>query len=122
MKTKTELLAKAASLGACADATLFVEAHDSECAIEIFRSCDREDWLCWLGGRVKPRLAVEYANWCAGRAKECAADAAYYAARAAAGAADAAHYTARAAAAAAGAAECKMQAAWWYDRAEEVLS
>jgi hypothetical protein len=144
MKTKTELVAKMASLGACRPAETFALEHESNSAIEIFLSCDRSDWLCWLGGRLKPALAAEYAKLCASRAPdynakgaaayavEAAAYAHDYACTAAYSAAEAAAYAAEVAArysanfsafsAFTADAERKVQAAWWHERAEEVLS
>ena len=109
---------------ACEDARIWLETQpDIETA---WNTCKRGDWMWWAlqhlpGALPEKRILVEFANWCADRAKTYAAYAAYaadaaYAAAYAADAADAAYaaYAAAYAAAAyaAYAAERLAQADW----------
>lgn len=81
--TKWDLLDYMVSLKACEEATTWVTAQGGT-AREIWESCDRYEWLIWLGGRRNPRAIAWFADQCAARAKKHAAanaaNSAYYAA------------------------------------------
>lgn len=65
-KTKQQLLDRMNSLGACDDATKWVQSREGT-AQQIWDSCERGDWMLWYAGRceVNRKQLVGAACMCA---------------------------------------------------------
>jgi len=65
--TKEELLSEMNTLGACREATRYVQNHPAATAREIGLTCDRSDWLAWYLDRTDADCQA-FAFACADRA------------------------------------------------------
>lgn len=95
--TKSELLERMKSMGACRPATEYVKNHASDDAQVIWQECYNEQWLMWYSFRVSRVFAVNFARRAAERAKKHSANAYAASYAAAANAANAATTATRAA-------------------------